>query len=112
MSRPWWLYMIECMGGGIYIGIAVDVAARYEKHSAGRGAVYTRINRPVRLLAKKAYPDHRSAAQAEYAMKQLTLLEKHRWALALSGNATDLRHQGTTGDASLPHPPDQTASGT
>lgn len=85
MPKPWWFYMIECKGGGIYIGIAVDVAARYEKHVAGRGAIYTKINRPMRLLAKKEYPDHRSAAQAEYTMKRMTLLDKHRWALALGG---------------------------
>ena len=81
----WWLYMIECRGGGIYTGIALDVGKRYEMHVSGKGAKYTRMNPPVRLLAKKQFPDRRSAAQAEYAMKQLTPLQKRQWVYALGG---------------------------
>lgn len=84
MPKPWRLYMIECRGGGIYIGIAVDVGERYSKHVSGKGAKYTKINPPMRLLAQKEFPDRRSAAQAEYAMKRLTPLEKRQWALALA----------------------------
>ena len=47
----WWLYMVECRGGGIYTGIAKDVDARYRQHEAGKGARYTRMNPPVALLA-------------------------------------------------------------
>lgn len=85
MSKSWWLYMIECRGGGVYTGIALDVGERYKKHLSGNGAKYTKINTPVRLLAKKEFSDRRSAAQAEYAMKRLSSLEKHQWAMALGG---------------------------
>lgn len=85
MAKSWWLYMIECRGGGIYTGIAVDVDARYRKHVAGKGAIYTKLNPPVRLLARQEYPSRRLAAQAEYAMKQLSAAEKWRWAYALGG---------------------------
>lgn len=78
----WWVYMIECRGGGIYTGIAKDVEARYAKHAAGRGAKYTKMNPPVRLLGKKRYPDRRSAAQAEYELKRIAPVEKFKWALA------------------------------
>ena len=85
MSSPWWLYMIECRGGGIYIGIAVNVDIRYGKHVAGKGALYTRLNPPVRLLARREFPDRRGAAQEEYRMKRLSTLEKRQWAWALGG---------------------------
>lgn len=75
-QREWWLYLIECTNGAIYTGIALDVDERYAKHLAGKGAKYTKINRPLRLLGKKPFPDHRSAAQAEYAFKRLTKYEK------------------------------------
>ncbi len=88
MSKSWWLYMIECKGGGIYTGIAVDVDERYGKHLTGKGAKYTRMNPPVKLLAAQKFPDRRSAAQAEYAMKLLTPLEKRQWAFALNGGST------------------------
>lgn len=80
----WWLYMIECRGGGIYTGIAIDVDRRYEKHAAGKGARYTRINPPVRLLCRHPFPDRGSAARAEYAIKRLPVDRK--WRLAMSGS--------------------------
>ena len=68
---PWHLYLLECTGGGIYIGIAKDVDARYAEHAAGKGALYTRLFPPLRILGVKTFPDHRSAAQAERAFKKL-----------------------------------------
>lgn len=70
-----WVYFIECRGGGIYTGIAIDVAARYEKHKAGKGAIYTRLNPPVRFLAAKQFVDT-EARQMEWQLKQLTRKEK------------------------------------
>ncbi len=81
----WAVYLLECTGGGIYIGIARDIDARYAEHAAGKGALYTRLFPPVRILGVKSYPDHRSAAQAERAFKKLTPLEKRQWAYAMSG---------------------------
>lgn len=72
--------MIECRGGEIYTGIAKDVQARYEKHAKGKGAKYTRMNPPVRLLCQVEYSNRSEAASAEYAMKKLRREEKLRWA--------------------------------
>ena len=85
MSVSWHLYFVDCTGGGIYVGITKDVDARYADHLAGRGALYTRLHRPLRILAVKTYPDHRSAAQAERQIKALSPLDKRRYAWALSG---------------------------
>lgn len=79
-SRRWHLYLIECLDGSIYTGITVDVAARYAAHLGGKGARYTRSHPPARLLATLACPDHSSAAQAEYRVKQLTAGEKRTFA--------------------------------
>lgn len=75
--------MIECRGGGIYIGIAIDVDRRYNEHVAGTGARYTRLNPPEQLLAKREFPNRKTAAQEEYRMKRLSTLEKRQWAWAL-----------------------------
>jgi putative endonuclease len=76
MSERWWLYMLECRGGGIYTGIAIDVDRRYAEHAAGKGAKYTKINPPVRILHREVHLDRRAAAKAEYAMKLLTANQK------------------------------------
>ena len=79
-GTPWFVYLIECCGGSIYTGIAIDVAARYAAHAAGKGARYTRAHPPVRLLATIEYPDRSSALKAEYRIKQLKPTEKRQLA--------------------------------
>ena len=75
-QASWYLYLIECADGALYTGIALDPAARYAKHQAGKGAKYTRANRPVRLIGAIPYPDRGSATRAEIAFKKLKASEK------------------------------------
>ena len=70
MSTPWYLYVLECEGGSLYTGIAVDVEKRFALHVAGKGAKYTRSRKPERIVAVQAFPDRSSASRAEYALKQ------------------------------------------
>ena len=75
-EAPWFLYLIECADGALYTGIALDPAARYEQHRTGKGAKYTRANRPVRLIGTMTYPDRGTATRAEMAFKKLPAAEK------------------------------------
>ena len=84
-AMTWYVYLIECEGGSIYTGIAVDVEARYAAHIAGRGAKYTRSHKPKRLLHKAPYPDRSSASKEEYRIKQLSAKQKR----ALPGSHLD-----------------------
>ena len=86
IDQPWWLYMLECKGGGIYIGIALDVDLRFEQHASGKGAQYTRLNPPLRIIVRTRFDSHREAAQEEARLKRLKPLEKRRWAFAFGGN--------------------------
>lgn len=83
MTKPWFLYMIECVDGSIYTGITVDVEARYATHCQGTGARYTRSHPPLRLLGHETHPDRSSASKAEYRIKQLSATEKQRYAATL-----------------------------
>lgn len=82
-AKTWFLYLIECVDGSIYTGIAVDVAARYAAHCKGTGARYTRSHPPLRLLGYEAHPDRSSASKAEYRVKQLSAGEKRQLAARL-----------------------------
>lgn len=73
---PWFLYLIECADGSIYTGIATDVAARFDKHSTGKGARYTRSRKPVRVLASFELAGRSEASRAEYWVKRLSAAEK------------------------------------
>lgn len=79
-TARWFVYMLECRGGRIYTGIALDVAARFEKHLAGRGAAFTRINPPLRVLAQKSCASRSAALKTEYRLKQLLRPDKLLWA--------------------------------
>jgi putative endonuclease len=81
MTVGWCVYMLECAGDRIYTGIAVDALARFEAHRAGRGAAFTRINPPRRLLAVMPCADRSEATRAEAALKKLRRPGKLEWAL-------------------------------
>lgn len=99
MPRPWHLYLIECVDGSIYTGIAIDVAARFTAHCNGKGARYTRSHPPRRLLATLSCPDRRSAAQAEYRVKQLGAAEKRDFAEQISNLCSYLESRADAGVA-------------
>ena len=82
MRASWWLYLLECESGLLYIGIAKDVEARFEAHRRGTGAMFTRLNKPVRILGKAALATKGEALRAEYALKQLSRPEKLEWCAA------------------------------
>jgi putative endonuclease len=88
-SREWFVYLIECVDGSIYTGIALDAQARFDAHCAGKGARYTRAHPPLRLLASVAHPDRSSALQMEYRIKQLTPAAKRAYADKMNSQPDD-----------------------
>jgi putative endonuclease len=71
----WVLYLLECKNGAFYAGITNNLQQRFAAHLAGKGARYTRANRPLRILATKPYADRSAASIAE---AQLKLLPRHK----------------------------------
>jgi len=78
-TETWWLYVLECQGGILYTGIAKDVDARFAAHLSGTGAIFTRLNPPLRILAKLTMPTKSAALRAEYAFKQASRADKLQW---------------------------------
>ena len=81
-AATWWLYVLECRSGVLYTGIARDVDARFEAHRNGSGAIFTRLNRPTRILGRAPLATKGAALRAEYALKQLARADKLRWCSA------------------------------
>ena len=81
----WYLYVLECKGGKLYTGITPDIEARYAKHAAGKGAIFTRMNKPVRILGVGVLPNKSMAAKAEAFLKRqpreakLLWVQTHPW---------------------------------
>lgn len=76
--KPYSFYVLRCGDGSLYAGIATDVAARFEKHAAGKGARYTRGRGPLRLRVSLEVGDKGLALRVELAFKRLSRAEKTR----------------------------------
>lgn len=72
----WYLYLIECDDGSLYTGITTDVERRYAQHVAGKGARYTRMKKPVRLVGFRECGSKSEALRAELAIKKLPAINK------------------------------------
>jgi len=70
-ETTWYLYLIECEDGSLYTGITTDVERRYAQHVAGKGARYTRMKKPLRLVGFRECGSRSAALKAELAMKRL-----------------------------------------
>ncbi|MGE5814083.1 MAG: GIY-YIG nuclease family protein [Acidobacteriota bacterium] len=82
----WWLYVLLCANERLYVGIARDVDARFALHCSGKGAFYTRLNLPLRVMARQRHESRSAALRAEYALKQLNKRQKLAWVTELVGD--------------------------
>lgn len=73
---PYYCYIVECADGSYYTGWAKNPEARERLHNLGRGAAYTRMHRPVRLVYVEEVADLRQALQREQKIKRLSHAQK------------------------------------
>ena len=70
------VYIVECADGSLYTGWAVNVEQRVKVHNAGRGARYTRMHGPVKLVYAEEQPDRVAAQKRELEIKRWPRLKK------------------------------------
>ncbi len=76
MPPPWFVYILECEHGRLYTGITTDIGRRYREHATGRGAAFTRMNKPRRILAFMSCANRSEASRLEARIKKLTAADK------------------------------------
>ncbi len=69
-------YIVECADGTYYTGWAIDPERRVVVHNKGRGARYTRMRLPVKLVYMEEVPDRTAAMKRERAIKKMTHVQK------------------------------------
>ena len=74
----WYVYILRCSDNTLYSGITTDLERRVEEHNTDnkKGAKYTKVRRPVKLVYKNQCKDRSDAASREAALKKLTKSEK------------------------------------
>ncbi len=63
-----YMYILECADGSFYTGSTNDLARRFNQHSEGKGANYTRKKHPAKLVYVEEFP---RIDQAFYREKQV-----------------------------------------
>ena len=75
---PFFCYILECSDGTFYTGWTTDPPRREKQHNAGRGAKYTRMRRPVKMIYIEEQPSRASAMKRERAIKKMTRERKRK----------------------------------
>lgn len=78
MKNIWSVYLIRCADNSLYTGITTDVEKRFKTHAAGKGAKYVKARRPLELVFSQEVGGRGDALRVEYAVKQLTKVQKER----------------------------------
>ena len=78
-AKPWAVYLLHCAGGRSYIGISPLPHERFEAHRSGKGAAFTRANRPQILAAVVWFENRSAAASMEVRLKALARPAKLAW---------------------------------
>ena len=67
----YFVYILKCADETLYTGISTELERRIDEHnSSDKGAKYTRVRRPVRLVYSEEYPDRSTASKREYVIKK------------------------------------------
>ncbi|MGI6008456.1 MAG: GIY-YIG nuclease family protein [Ruminococcus sp.] len=69
-------YMVRCSDGSLYTGWTNNLEKRIRDHNMGRGARYTKSRLPVTLEYYETYDTKEEAMRREYAIKQMTRVQK------------------------------------
>ncbi|RLA76089.1 MAG: GIY-YIG nuclease family protein [Epsilonproteobacteria bacterium] len=65
------LYIVKCSDETLYTGITSDINRRIKEHNFSvKGAKYTRIRRPVKLVYTEEHLSRSLASKREYEIKK------------------------------------------
>jgi len=77
----YYAYLARCSDNSLYAGYTVDLKQREENHNEGKGAHYTRIRRPVKIVYYEEFVNRSEAMKREFQLKQLKKEEKEKLVL-------------------------------
>ena len=75
------MYVVECCDKTWYTGYTTDIVRRIKTHNAKKGAKYTRVRVPVKLLYFERFDTKSEATRAESSFKKLTRRKKEEYIL-------------------------------
>ncbi len=73
---PYYVYIILCNGGSFYTGYTKNVDERARLHANGRGARYTKMHQPKKVVHVEQFESRAEAMRREKALKKLSHKQK------------------------------------
>ncbi len=68
----WFVYILKCKNGNFYTGVTNNLEKRIRDHNSGKGAIFTKKNKPCYLMWSEKCLDRSIAQKKEYKIKQLS----------------------------------------
>ncbi|WP_203637336.1 MULTISPECIES: GIY-YIG nuclease family protein [Levilactobacillus] len=75
-TKLYYFYVLLCADNSLYGGFTTDVAKRFATHLAGKGAKYTKVHRPLKVLYSEEFNSKHDALHAEWAFKHQSRQKK------------------------------------
>lgn len=76
VNKKFYVYIILTVNNKLYCGYTDDVKKRYKLHKDGKGAKFTRANKPFKLVYVKEFETKQEAQKEEYRIKHLSRKQK------------------------------------
>jgi putative endonuclease len=77
---PYYVYIILCEGNSLYTGYTKNLNTRFKLHAKGKGARYTKMHKPQKLVHVEEYGTRPEAMKREKRIKKLNHTQKLRLA--------------------------------
>ena len=72
----WFVYLLQCGDGRLYVGVTDDIGRRLAEHQQGRGGRFTKGVQPVELLYREVFSTQQEARSRERQLKGWTREKK------------------------------------
>ena len=78
MSEKHFVYILLTEKNTLYCGYTDNVEKRFKNHIEGKGAKYTKANKPLKIVWQKEFETKSEALRRECEIKKLKRREKER----------------------------------
>ena len=75
-NKKFYVYIILTVTNKLYCGYTDNVQRRYKLHCNGKGAKFTRANKPLKIVYTKEFDTKKEAQKEEYRIKKLPRIKK------------------------------------
>ena len=76
MDKKYYTYVILTKDNTLYCGYTDDVEKRFESHLSGKGAKYTRLHKPLKIIYTACFDTKSEAMKEERRIKKMNRTKK------------------------------------